>query len=252
MSHRNPMCFAVLSGAIALLIGTVGYSADSGPHWGYEGETGPEHWAKLSPDFAACSAGVNQSPVDIVDALDADLAPLEFDYRSGSTEVVNNGHTLQVNVKPGNWLMTGDEKFELLQFHFHSPSEHHVEGQSFPLEAHFVHQGEKGNLVVVGIMFHAGEHNDDLEAIGNAGPKQAGRTNPFDIDFSVLDFYHDHEFYYRYNGSLTTPPCSEGVRWYVLKETQPVSLEQAAAFVDMIGEDARGPQPLNARLVLEH
>jgi len=225
--------------------------AAEGVHWGYSGPTGPEHWAELSPEFAACGAGLNQSPVDIRDTIATKLDTLTFDYNARATSMTNNGHTLQTDVAPGSWLGAGDEKFQLIQFHFHSPSEHQVNGELFPLEAHFVHQNESGALAVVGILYRDGEWNEDLAALGAVAPTDINLPVPMDMDLTDLELYTNHESYYRYSGSLTTPPCSEGVRWFVLKTIGHIAPEQAENFVGLIGEDARGPQPLNARVILE-
>ena len=233
-----------------LSVGVAAQAADD-VHWSYTGDTGPEHWAELAPEFAACGIGVNQSPIDIVATVAAELEPLDFDYRTGSIDIVNNGHTLQVNAAPGSWLHTRGEAYELQQMHFHSPSEHRIDGEAFPLEAHFVHTDERGNIAVVAVLFRAGVWNNDLERIGLAGPKTAGQSAPFDFDFQKLQTYREHRSYFRYGGSLTTPPCTEGVRWYILKTAETIAAEQADTFVALIGEDARGPQPLNARVVLE-
>jgi carbonic anhydrase len=246
-SLGKPMIMA----AIGILFAIVAPQAAESIHWSYTGETGPAHWAELAPEFAACGTGVNQSPVDIVDTVAATLEPLEFDYSTGSVDIVNNGHTLQVNAEPGSWLRIRGEIFQLLQLHFHSPSEHQINGEAFPLEAHFVHQDEQGTLAVVSVLFRDGVWNKDLERIGMAGPETIGQSAPFDIDFQALELYRRHQSYFRYSGSLTTPPCTEGVRWYILKSVETIAPEQAANFVALIGKHARGPQPLNARVVLE-
>ena len=244
-----PLYFAILS-ATLLSVGNI-LLADEDNHWSYSGETGPENWAKLAPEFAACGNGVNQSPIDITNTVAADLATLQFDYKIHGTEIVNNGHTLQINVGPDSWLRAGSDNFQLVQLHFHSPSEHQVNGEIFPLEGHFVHQNQSGALAVVAVLFRTGEWNTDLARFGAAAPKELHQPEPIDLDTADLDLYRNHESYYRYNGSLTTPPCTEGVQWYVLKNPGHIAPEQAATFVALIGEDARGPQPLNARIVLE-
>ena len=226
-------------------------AADAGRHWTYSGDTGPEHWAKLAPEFAMCGSGVNQSPIDISKTFAAELEPLEFNYDSASTMIVNNGHTVQINVGPGSWLRAEGEDFQLVQFHFHSPSEHQFDGELFPLEGHFVHQNASGALAVVGVLFRSGERNTDLARIGAEAPEVIDQPETIDLDIAGLNLYRSHKSYYRYNGSLTTPPCSEGVQWFVLKEPGHIAAEQAARFVELIGEDARGPQPINARIILE-
>lgn len=237
--------------AAALLAATSTLLADDDKHWSYSGETGPENWSKMSPNFAACGIGLNQSPIDISKTVAAELENLHFDYRSNGTEIVNNGHTLQINVGPGSSMHVGNDDFQLMQLHFHSPSEHRINGESFPLEGHLVHRNESGALAVVSILFREGEWNDDLARFGTAAPKALNQPAPIDLNFADLELYNRHKSYYRYSGSLTTPPCTEGVRWYVLKEPGQIAPEQAAQFVALIGEDARGPQPINARIVLE-
>ena len=237
--------------AAALLMVIPCLAADGLADWGYDGDTGPEHWGELSPEYATCGIGVNQSPVDIVATIPAELERLVFDYRTDSIDIVNDGHTLQINAKPGSTLTIRGEVFQFEQLHFHSPSEHRIDGELFPLEAHLVHRNERGFLAVVAILFREGEWHAELERIGNAAPV-AGVSTPLDLDFGELRLYRNYDSYYRYSGSLTTPPCTEGVRWYILKTAETVSPEQAANFVRWIGEDARGPQPLNARVVLEH
>ena len=229
-----------------------GLHAGDDPHWSYSGTTGPDNWAALSPDYAACSKGLNQSPINISKTFLSALGALEPDYRSGGTTIVNNGHTVQVNSEPGSSLQVEGQNFELLQLHFHSPSEHQINGEQFLLEGHFVHQNENGELAVVAVLFRDGAWNSDLEKIGKAAPATVGQSAPINIRFEELKLHTGHDSYFRYNGSLTTPPCTEGIRWYVLKTPSTISTEQAANFVALIGDDARGPQPLNARIILEH
>ena len=236
------------------LIGCQTAQTDPAPgdvHWGYGDQTGPEHWASLSPDFLLCEHGVNQSPIDIHRTINAELAPIAFDYSSGTRSVTNNGHTLQIDVEPGSFMRVGDEQFELIQFHFHSPSEHHIQGESFPLEGHFVHQNAEGQLAVTGVMFRLGEEHQDLAKIGKASLGR-GEVNPIQLDLAKIRLHPSAADYFRYSGSLTTPPCTEGIAWFLLKETNHISQKQVDRFISLIGEDARGIQPQNARLVVEH
>ena len=246
---NHPLFCTILSSALLVTGGTL-FAAEDG-HWSYSGKTGPEHWAELSPEFAACGIGLNQSPIDITRTFETELDALQFNYDTTSTVIVNNGHTLQINVEPGSWMSIGDEDFQLLQLHFHSPSEHEIDGEKFALEGHLVHQDSSGGLAVVAVLFREGEWNSDLADFGTAGPTELNQPEPIEFEFADLELFRNHEFYYRYNGSLTTPPCTEGVRWHVLKEPGQIAPEQAANFVRLIGEDARGPQPVNARIVLE-
>jgi carbonic anhydrase len=218
--------------------------------WTYEGELGPEHWGDLSPDFIQCKVGLNQSPIDIVGTVEADLPPLIFDYKSNSTTVINNGHTAQINVEPGNTLTVEGEVFELLQFHIHVPSEHRVNGKSSLLEVHFVHSNERGELAVVATLHNEGLDPPRLAQHIGLIPSDIGKPAPFKIRMSEVPMLSGDLNYYRYNGSLTTPPCSEGVRWYVLRTQATITRQRRDIFNALIGDDARGPQPINARPVL--
>ena len=227
------------------------WSTAESTHWTYAGDHGPAHWAELSTEYTACGIGVHQSPIDIGDPVAAELPPLSYDYQSRGTSVVNNGHTLQINAAPGSRLIVDDESFALQQLHFHSPSEHRIDGEAFLMEAHFVHQNVAGDLAVVAVLYRQGPMNDVLETLGNQAPEETGSTNAISFDFRLISDHTDPGSYYRYTGSLTTPPCTEGVRWFVSKSIHTVAAEQRDEFVGLIGEDARGPQPLNSRLVLE-
>jgi carbonic anhydrase len=226
------------------------HGAGDGVHWAYEGENGPEHWGKLSPDFIQCEVGVNQSPIDIIGTIEAELPPLVLDYTSNTIELINNGHTAQINVEPGSFLRVEGEEFELLQFHIHVPSEHRINGEASLLEVHYVHSNSKGQLAVIAALHKEGEDSPQLASYANAIPLEVGKSAPFVFPLSDIPIVTWDKDYYRYNGSLTTPPCSEGVRWYVLKAQQQVSRKRRDSFNHLIGDDARGPQPINARPVL--
>ena len=222
------------------------------PHWGYSGEVGPEHWAQFESDFGACSDGRNQSPIDLAGFVNAELPPIAFDYRPGGHEVVNNGHAIQVNYKPGSNIAVDGNRFDLKQFHFHSPSENTINGKSFPMEAHFVHADAKGNLAVVALMFEEGKDNAVLAKIWpqvKADIHEEETLAPEVDANALLDANRD---YYRYNGSLTTPPCTEGVRWFVLKQPATASAKQLGVVPQAIGHANNRPvQPLGARAILE-
>jgi len=226
-------------------------AGEDGVHWAYKGEHGPEYWGDLSPNFVQCKVGLNQSPINIVDTFDTDLPALELDYTTSTVDLVNNGHTAQVSVQPGNYLRVGGEVFELIQFHLHTPSEHQINGRSFLMETHYVHRNEKGELAVLALLGDEGPRSEVLGWFGGEIPQEVGKPIAYRQSLTDLPVMRVDKSYYRYNGSLTTPPCSEGVRWYVLKQSSPVSLEQQALYKQLIGDDARGPQPINARLVLE-
>lgn len=225
-------------------------AADGSAHWAYDGEHGPENWGELSEDYIQCKVGLNQSPIDIVDSVEADLGPLVLDYNSNTIDLINNGHTAQMNVAPGSFMRVEGEEFELLQFHIHVPSEHWVNGKQSLLEVHYVHRNKNGQLAVLGVLHDEGEDPALLQRFMPIIPTQAGRSISFELATGSLAVVNADKDYYRYNGSLTTPPCSEGVRWYVLKATAHVSKARRDAFNVLIGDDARGPQPINARPVL--
>lgn len=221
-------------------------------HWGYSGEGGPENWGKLDPKNALCGAGRNQSPIDLAGLIEADLKPLKFDYKPGAAEVLNNGHTVQVNYAPGSALTVDGRAFELKQFHFHAPSENKVLGKQFPMEGHLVHADKDGNLAVVAVMFAEGAANAGLEKAWAAMPAKAGGKAALPQGESVATLMPADKDYYRFNGSLTTPPCSEGVRWLVLKKPATASKAQIEKFSKTLGFANNRPiQAVNARPVLQ-
>jgi carbonic anhydrase len=219
-------------------------------NWSYSGEDGPQQWGDLSADYLMCSQGRNQSPIDLTGGIDANLEELILDYPNrGIVDEVNNGHTIQENLKPGNFITIQGQQYEARQFHFHSPSEHRINGKSYPLEIHVVHTNQEDQIAVLGIMFEEGKENSMLDQLNSFRP--AGLepyTGP--VDYNLLITSRDK--YYSYNGSLTTPPCSEGVRWVVLKNPVTASGEQIDRFYDAMGADTNRPiQPRNARTILQ-
>jgi len=240
---------ATLFVAISLAASSAGLASEE-EHWSYTGEDGPQQWGDLSADYLMCSQGRNQSPIDLTGAVDANLEDLILDYPNrGLIGEVNNGHTIQENLKPGNFITIQGQQYEARQFHFHSPSEHRIDGKSFPLEVHVVHTNRVGQLAVLGVMFAEGEENSMLNQLNGFRP--AGLepyTGP--VDYNLIVTARDQ--YYAYNGSLTTPPCSEGVLWVVLKSPVTASREQIDRFHDKMGADTNRPiQPRNARTILE-
>lgn len=152
-----------------------GFSAGES-HWTYSGDTGPEHWGELDPGYFACATGKNQSPIDLSGMVEGELPAVNLAYKAGGKEVVNNGHSIQVNYEPGSQINLQGHEFELQQFHFHSPSENTIDGKSYPMEAHFVHADSDGNLAVIAVMFTVGEMNAELEKVWERMPVQAGDT----------------------------------------------------------------------------
>ena len=236
---RSAMLALALTGAVAM----------GETRWSYSGDAGPPNWAELAPEYAAC-AGANQSPLDLADFVDADLPPIDFRYARSGTAIVNNGHTVQVESGDGSEITLDGRVYRLLQFHFHAPSENRIEGVEFPMEVHFVHVGPDGGLAVIAVMFAAGEHNAALAQSWRHMPG-TGEEHVFDAPIDPAALLPEARDYYRFNGSLTTPPCTEGVIWLVMKAPTSASSEQIAAFADALrGPNNRPVQPRNARLVL--
>ena len=236
--------------------------------WGYEAENGPDVWAQLSPEYILCAEGRCQSPIDLVNPTPTKLPPIPYDYRPTSMNVRNTGHTIEVSCPEGNWIEVDGTRYQLLQFHFHAPSEHTVVGKPFDIEGHFVHKSEDGTLAVVGLLIESGRHNFVFDPIWSHLPIVPGETQLIEnvtedgsliVDprfmFSPNDQITDEApsrfwNYYRYDGSLTTPPCSEGVKWIVLTTPIEMSETQIAAFKAIIHDNNRPVQPLNERKLL--
>lgn len=220
-------------------------------HWDYDGQEGPEHWGKLAKEFDICARGKNQSPIDLKADLPADLPELVFDYKKvGNLVEENTGHSIQETVQPGNFVVVMGKKYELKQFHFHSPSEHTVNGKSFPMEVHLVHQNDEGNYVVVALLAKEGDRNKIMDQLPSFKQKRGEdpRSNPIEYN----DLITDRRDYFFYNGSLTTPPCTEGVAWVILKQPIIASPEQIQHYYDLLGFDNNRPvQPKNSRVILD-
>lgn len=228
----------------------------SAASWSYEGQTGPAHWAELDSRYATCGTGENQTPVNIVDqdAVDADLPPVKLDYEVlVPVGIKNTGHSIQVDISEGGSMQLDGQVFELKQFHFHSPSENTVDENSFPIEAHFVHQNEAGELAVIGMMFTSGEADKTLAALWENMPTESGQKVALNENaLDAIKMQTMLQAYYRFNGSLTTPPCTEGVRWVVLKSPLTASEEQIETLKAALKHPNNRPlQPLNARLIID-
>ncbi len=225
-------------------------AADGTAEWGYEDPIGPEQWAGLSATFSLCGSGKNQSPIDLNGFFDSRLEPLVFEDIPVNVDIHNNGHTIQVEVEPGNTVTAEEHIYELKQIHFHAPSEHTLQGRSFAMEVHLVHQDSNGAPLVVAVLLEEGRINKVIKEFWRRIPAHEGEKNSISR-IRAYDILPDNRDYYRYNGSLTTPPCTEGVRWMVLKEIGGVSRRQADIFVKVLKQHNNRPlQPLNARQVL--
>ncbi|MBB3014878.1 carbonic anhydrase [Cupriavidus alkaliphilus] len=225
--------------------------AGNEPHWSYTGPTGTSHWAKLDQAYQTCALGKHQSPIDIRTgkARPADLKPIGFGYAAATGTVVNNGHTVQVNLPAAGQIELDGVPYKLLQFHFHTPSEEKVNGKTYPLVAHLVHQNAEGKLAVVAVLFKSGRENAALKPVFASLPASAGASRDLAAPLDVAALLPAQQAYWSFTGSLTTPPCSEDVRWQVLKTPVEVSPAQLAAFRRLYPMNARPVQPLNGRTV---
>lgn len=220
-------------------------------HWSYTGDSGPAHWGDLSPAYILAKTGKRQSPIKIVNASMRILPDIVFDYNSTSINILNNGHTIEVVYDTGSSILVDGTKYELAQFHFHSPSEHTIEGRHADIEMHLVHKDSQGNLAVVGVMIDSGKHNDAFEPFWSLLPETEGPAWwIIDVSVNADTLLPRERGYYRYDGSLTTPPCSEGVKWFVLREHVELSAEQVQTFRSIIKDNNRPVQPLNGREVV--
>ena len=224
--------------------------AEDAHHWGYEGETGPDMWGSLDAANGMCSSGSQESPIDITGAISAGLPPLHIRWRKRPDTIVNNGHTIQLNFAGGDALNVGGRSYELTQFHFHHPSEHLVDGKVFAMEAHFVHAAADGGLAVVGVFMAPGRANAAFNKIVSTMPAEEGPPLPADPAIDPNGLLPTRRAYYRYAGSLTTPPCSETVDWLVLADRIEVSEADIARFAKLYPMNARPVQNRNRRFIL--
>jgi carbonic anhydrase len=235
-------------------------ATQEGPHWSYEGDTGPSNWGTLSADWSPCGGGTSQSPIDIDQTVQGELAGLSAQFKPASLKIIhnthiadgiNNGHTVQINYTEGDMLSVGDEQFQLLQYHFHSPSEHTVHGVHYPMEMHMVHKSAAGKLAVVGVFIEEGAHNAAFDPIWSNLPTTKGaEVHLAEVMVDVNQLLPTNTTSYRYDGSLTTPPCSEGVKWIVMTTPIQLSADQIAAFRNIMHGNNRPVQPLNDRQVV--
>ncbi len=264
-------CFLSYSGLVA----AANPHAETGhtSHWGYTGASGPAEWHTLSEEYALCGSGKRQSPVNIWNEVSADLYHLQFHYQTIPLLVLNNGHTLQANYnsmggeetvtiggksypvrsKPvyNSTLMLGDVPYQLLQFHFHTPSEHARNGQRYAMEVHLVHKSADGNLAVVGVLFERGKENPVLEKVLDNVSRNLNEIKLVQgVAINAADLLPDDHKVFHYSGSLTTPPCSENVNWFMMTSPMEVSDKQVTQFENLIGKNARPLQPMHWRSML--
>ena len=221
-------------------------------HWSYDGDQGPGHWGALSPDYAVCETGHRQSPIDISKPQPADLAALQFDYKPSPLHIIDNGHTIMINYTPGSSIRVGDKLFVLKQFHFHRPSEEHIDGKTYEMSLHLVHADEKGNLAVVAVLLQRGKDNTLIDELWSDVPKEKEHEVDLDnVQINAKALLPANLAYYTFPGSLTTPPCTENVTWFVLKQPVTVSEAEIKQFEKLYRHNARPVEPLYDRVVLE-
>ncbi len=223
-------------------------------HWGYAGDVGPEHWAELAPDNKLCAVGTRQSPIDIREGIAVDLEQIGFDYRASNFSVQDNGHTIQVNVAAGNGLTVMGRRFELVQFHFHRPSEERVNGKQFDMVAHLVHKDAQGKLAVVAVLLERGPDNKPqplIQTVWANLPLEKGEALAAQVQIDLNQLLPTDRSYYTYMGSLTTPPCSEGVLWMVMRQPVAASAQQIGIFAKLYPMNARPLQAGSGRLIKE-
>jgi carbonic anhydrase len=227
--------------------------ADEHAHWSYAGATGPEHWAEMDPAFALCGTGKHQSPIDIEKTTYAVLPPIEFSYQPIPLVVTDTGHSFQVNVPPGHGGITvGGDHYELVQFHFHHPSEEHIHDHDYAMVAHLVHKNDKGELAVVAVLIQQGTTNAFLKPVFDHFPAKGTPESAVSAaTLNLSEFLPAQHGYYTFDGSLTTPPCSEHVRWFVLKSPVSASAHQVQQFAARYPHPARPVQPVNDRTITQ-
>jgi carbonic anhydrase len=219
--------------------------------WNYQGDKGPEAWAQMSPEFATCAKGKRQSPIDIREGLKVDLEPIAFDYKPTSFRVIDNGHTVQVNLAAGNFIDVGGKRFELQQFHFHRPSEERINGKQFDMVAHLVHKDMEGKLAVIAVLLDRGVPHPVVQTVWNNLPLEKGQEFSARGSLDLNGLLPVDRSYFTYMGSLTTPPCSEGVLWLVMKSPVSVAQEQIHIFSRMYPMNARPTQAVAGRVIKE-
>ena len=235
----------------ALRAKPAGTAAHAQGPWSYQGAAGPQTWGGLKPEFGLCGNGQRQSPIDIRGGLAVELDPVKFHYQASRFGVIDNGHTVQANVAPGNAIELGGKRFELTQFHFHRPAEERIDGKAFEMSLHLVHKDPQGRLAVVTVLLDKGQPQAAVQKVWNALPLERGDENAASTPLNLAELLPTDARYYTYMGSLTTPPCTEGVQWVVMRQPVTMSPEQIELFARIYPMNARPLQQASGRRILQ-
>lgn len=247
--HYVLIVFLVLMAAWTTLASAQDHKA--GHDWGYDGAEGPSHWGNIKPEFALCKNGHRQSPINISNTQKTDL-PLKFDYKLSPLQIIDNSHTIMINYAPGSSFRVGDKQYQLKQFHFHRPSEENIHGKHFDMVVHLVHADREGHVAVVAVLLEKGADNPLIHELWKHFPKKQNKVEVLDnVQIDLTSLLPVSRGYYTFSGSLTTPPCSENVTWFVLKHPVTVTAAEIEQFGKLYRHNARPTQPLYGRVVLE-
>lgn len=249
---RRLLLLRVILYTSVLLMSSAAQDQHSEHSWGYGEPLGPSHWGDLQPEFAMCKTGHRQSPIDVHETTKIELPRIHFVYRPSPLHIIDNGHTVMVNYESGSFMLVGNKTYALKQFHFHRPSEEQIHGKAFDMSVHLVHTDKNGKLAVVAVLLQQGEGNLLIRQLWNHLPKKKKKEEQLrDAQIDVSDILPSDRSYYTFSGSLTTPPCSEDVAWFVLKQPTSVSADEIERFAQYYPNNSRPAQPLYGRTVLE-
>jgi len=249
-TYKRRSARIILFFALTLSISSPAQEHPPDHNWGYSGVLGPSHWGDLKPEFAPCKVGHHQSPIDIRNPQKAALPPVQFNYQPSPLDIIDNGHTIMVNYRPGSFILVGDRKYALKQFHFHKPSEEKIDGKRFDMTVHLVHEDSEGKLAVVAVVIQKGGDSPLVRELWKDLPKEKGKEEVHDkVQIDVSQILPADRGYYTFSGSLTTPPCTEDVTWFVLKHPTTVSAEEIKRYSRLYRDDSRPTQPLYDRIV---
>jgi len=241
--------YGLMAGALAFSV-QIAQAQQAGAPWAYQGKNGPLNWGKLDSAYKACSSGKEQSPIDIRGArLDKSLKPIEFHYLAGPMGLVNNGNTIQITPPAGSYIVVDGKRYDLVQFHFHHPGEEPVKGKLPDMSLHLVHKSADGKIVVVAVRLIEGHANAVLADLWEHLPKTAGATDTLAESMSPAGFLPNDRGYWTYEGSLTAPPCTEGVRWFVFEQEVEISRDQLRSFASLYKVNSREVQPTHGRKI---